>query len=191
MSNVLCADAYKLSAIAVDHGGVAIAGRVGNVLGERHPKQTAPFLELLAQVGIFDKAVCGSVVGHEARILAVEARVHGPDLRIPLGLRLDDLAVCAARVSGTRAGSWATSYTTCCHSRVAGCCRDDIGIGGHHDVGHHASRAGASDEDLGWVGGIRLDDILDHLVEALVVAACISREALCGVDFPAVVVFLG
>lgn len=191
MSNVLCANTYKLRAVAVDHGCVAILGSVCNIPCERHTEQIAPFLELLAQVGVLDEGVCSSVVGHKAGILAVKAWVHGLDLRTPLSRGFDDLAVCAARVSGAGTGSWATGYTTCCHSRVASCGLDNVGIGGHHDVSHHASRAAASDEDLGWVGGVRLDDILDHVVEALVVAARIVRETLCGVDFPAVVVFFG
>lgn len=74
---------------------------------------------------------------------------------------------------------------------VAGTCGEDVGVSCEHYVGHHAAGAGAGGEDFGGVGVVLLESELDHVVEALVVAASVAREALGSVDFPAVAVFLG
>jgi hypothetical protein len=173
-----------------DNLRVSVLGRVGNVVVELHAVNTGPLLELLVEVVPVDEEVGEAVVRLDLRVLARVARVHGLDLGNPLSLRLDDLAVCAARVrrAGARAG--ASRQAACCDARVA--CRggEDIWVRGHHDVGHHAAGAGARDEDLARVGAELRRRPLDHLDQALVVAALVAREALGCVGFPAVVVAL-
>jgi len=146
-------------------------------------------LQLLAQVGIEDQCICGTVVSHESRVGASVAWEHGFGLCVPFSLGLDDLAVCASWVSGAGAGTGTAGYTACCNTRVACGGSENVGVRSHHNVGHHASRATSCDEDFGGIGVVLLDGVLDHVGETLVVATCIAGQTLCSVDFPAVVVF--
>jgi hypothetical protein len=191
VANALCSNTNNLRSVTVDNLRVSVLGRVGNVVVELHAVDTGPLLELLVEVVPVDEEVGEAVVRLDLRVLARVAGVHGLDLGNPLGLRLDDLAVCAARVRSAGACAGATRQAACSDARVA--CRggEDVGVRGHHDVGHHAAGAGARDEDLARVGAELRRRPLDHLDQALVVAALVAREALGRVGFPAVVVALG
>jgi hypothetical protein len=190
VANALRSNTNNLCSVTVDNLRVSVLGRVCNVVVELHAVDTGPLLELLVEVVPVDEEVGEAVVRLDLRVLARVAGVHGLDLGNPLGLRLDDLAVCAARVrrAGARAG--AARQTACSDAGVA--CRggEDVWVRGHHDVGHHAAGAGARDEDLARVGAELRRRPLDHLDQALVVAALVAREALGCVGFPAVVVAL-
>jgi hypothetical protein len=191
VTDVESAVTHELRTISIDNLCVSVLWGVCHILGERNTKQSTPLLQLLAQVGDLDQRVSSTVPGRHAGVSASVAGVHGLDLGNPFSLRLDDLAVGASRVCGAGAGTGAASNTACGDTRVACSRGDDVWVGSHHDVGHHASGTASSDEDLGRVGIVLLDGVLDHVVQALVIAAGIARETLGSVDFPAVVVFLG
>jgi len=164
MTNIQSTVTHKLGSITINHLGVPTLRSVRLVLRERNTKQTTPLLQLLAQVRYLDERVSSSVPSRHARVSAAVARVHSLDLSNPFSLRLDNLAICASRVCGAGAGARATCNTACGDTGVAGSCGDDVWVGGHHDVGHHASGTAAGDEDLGGVGVVFLDRVLDHVV---------------------------
>ena len=124
-------------------------------------------------------------------VLAGVSRVHGLSDLDPFSLALDDEAVGTLSIGRGGRRSRAASDTAGSNAGVAGRGGEDVRVGGHHYVGHHASGAGACDKDLCGIGVVLLDCPLDHGNEALVVSTGITGKTLLGVDFPAVGVTLG
>ena len=124
-------------------------------------------------------------------VLARVSRVHGLSDLDPFSLALDDMAVGTLSIGRDGGRSRAASDAAGSNAGVAGRGSEDVRVGGHHYVGHHAPGAGACDKDLAGVGAVLLDCPFDHGNEALVVSAGITGKALLGVDFPAVGVAFG
>lgn len=180
-------DTYR--AIAIDHLGIPTPRSVRLVSGEANTMNAAPLLQLLAKVGIGDKVICSSVPRRHARITARVPRIHRLSNIHPLALTLNILTIRTPGIRRNWRRARRSSKTTCRHTGVATRRRQKVGIRRHHDIGHHATGRGAGDEDFPGIGIVSLDRVLDHVGEALVVAASIAGEALLRVDFPAVEVF--
>ena len=116
VADTLRSDTNNLCSVTVDDLRVPVLGRVGDVTAELHTVDTGPLLQLLVEVGPVDEEVGKAVVGLDLGVLSTVARVHGLDLGDPLGLRLDDLAVGAARVGGAGARTGATGKTAGCNA---------------------------------------------------------------------------
>lgn len=191
VADASCFIADQLASIAIDHLSVTTLRCVCDILREGDTLDTRPLLQLLGQVGECDESVGSSMPGSQLRVLAAVPRVHGLGNPGPFLLALDDESVRALSIRGDRRRARAASYTSSSDTRVAGRGSENIGVGGHEHVCHHASGTGSSNENLRRVGVVFRDRVVDHGDEALVVAASITRKALLGVDLPAVGVALG
>lgn len=176
----------QLRTITEDHLRVRRLRRVGVVLGECNTMNTGPLLDLLSQVGVKYEVVSGAVPGLHLRVRAGPGRVHALDLRHPLLLSLPDVAICASGVRTDGRCARRSGQTTCSHARVGGPSGEQVRVRGCKDVGHHAAGRGSGYEELGRVGAVLLDRILDHVGEALGVAAAFVGERLGGCNVPAV-----
>jgi hypothetical protein len=190
MSHALRLVPNNLRPIPIHNLRIPTLRRIRHVLRKTHPMQPTPLLQLLAQIRQLNQRISSTVPRRHTRVGAVVARIHGLDSRNPLRLRLDDLAVCARWVRGSGARARTSCETAGCDAGVACPRGEDVWVRGEDYVGHHAAGAAACGEDFLRVGLVLCDSVVDHVDEALVVAAAVVGEAFRGVDFPAVAVFL-
>lgn len=150
-----------------------------------------PLFDLLRQVRVKHKVVGRAMPGLHPRVGASPRRVHRLDLSHPLLLRLPDVAVGARRVrtDGGRPGR--SGQATRGDPGVGRSRSEEVRVRGGEGVGHHSPGRGAGDEDLGRVGAVLLDRVLDHGGENLGVAAALVGEGLGRRDVPAVEVVGG
>lgn len=126
-----------------------------------------------------------------ARIRSGVRRVHLLDLRSPLGSGLGHQSIRARLVRARRTAPGRPGQTARRDAGVAGAGHEDVRVGRHEHVCHHATRRRACDEHLGHVGVVRLDEVVDHLHQPGAVAASVVRQRLCGRHVPTVAVLQG
>jgi hypothetical protein len=181
----------KLGSISVDLSSVATLWSVCLVTSEGNTMECGPFLDLLEEVLIDDQVISSTVPSLELGVRTAVARVHSLDLVGPLLSRLDDLSVRAntVRADGTR--SRRSSHASGSNARVACGSSETVGVCRDKNVGHHATGAGSSNEDLVAVGVVSLDDIVDHADQDLAVTLAVVLESLGTSDIPAVEILGG
>ena len=185
MSDALSEESLQLGSVAVDHLGVLRRRHTGDVLGERDVEDVAPLLEGLIAALRADQTVSQTVVDLHAWAAAGVSGVRVADKGAPLlGGVLE--ALCAGLVGAEGGGGGRAGEAGVGGARVGGAGLEDLGVGAGHDVGHHAAGGGAHDEDLGAVGLVLVDGVVDHVDDAEGVAACAVGQTGGVLHVPAV-----
>jgi hypothetical protein len=194
VTNTLSKVPHKLVAIAVDHLGVLrplVHGSTSLVRSVRNAQHSRPLLELFVAALRLDQSVGESVSDQESGAFACVAGICVLDKCSPLLGRVRE-TLRTGLVAAARAWvAFGSGQAAKCNARVGGAGLENLGVGADHDVGHHSARGAAHDEDLGLVGAVLLDGIVDHADDTGRITARTVGQSGGVVDVPAVAVLGG
>lgn len=173
MRLALFLDGFDLSSVlGSDPSGVGERILLSGCWGLAEPGHVRPLLDGFVKVVEVQGFVVGSVPQLHSRSGSGEAWVSVANQVTPLGRGFGGLAIRARRVPCGGSGKAGERNTGECSTGL-----EDVGVGTNQDVGHHATRAVAGDEDTVGVGRIFGDGVADHVSDGEGVTTAIVGES--------------